>query len=100
MDVPDAVDLTGKTVHPFVTHAVSGMNRIAEEHADVLCGATVTDGLASQGEEAASAAPQVEQWLRRTGVLRCRRRAALARSGPDPRQSGEDASLRRVPWGE
>jgi hypothetical protein len=29
----EALDFTGKTVLPFVTHAVSGMGRVADEYA-------------------------------------------------------------------
>ena len=65
----ESVDLTGRTILPFVTYAVSGMGRVADDYERMLPGATVTEGLAVRGEEAADARPEVEAWLRRTGLL-------------------------------
>jgi flavodoxin len=64
----DAVDLSGKTVLPFVTYAVSGMSGIPEEYASLLPGARVGEGLAVQGEEVQGAREQVQNWLRRVAV--------------------------------
>lgn len=64
----EGVDLSGKTVHPFVTHAVSGMGRVRTDYVRLLPGARVSDGLAVQGEEAAQARGEVEAWLRRIGL--------------------------------
>ena len=65
----NAFDWTGKTAHPFVTYAVSGMSGVDADYAQWCDGATVGDGLAVQGEEAAGAEPQVEDWLRPSGLL-------------------------------
>jgi flavodoxin len=65
----DSVDVTGRTVFPFVTYAVSGLGRAAEEYAELCRGATVGEGLAVLGEEAARSGPDVEDWLRRIGLL-------------------------------
>jgi flavodoxin len=59
----------GKTILPFVTHAVSGMGRIAEEYAALAPDATVGDGLAVRGEEAQRATDDVDRWLRRVRLL-------------------------------
>jgi flavodoxin len=66
----ESFDFTGKTVLPFVTHAVSGMGRVADEYAELCAGARMGDGLAVRGEEADRARPEVEEWLRRIGLLR------------------------------
>lgn len=63
------VDLAGKTVHPFVTFAVSGMGRVRRDYVELLPGTTVTEGLAVQGEEAQQARGEVEGWLRALSLL-------------------------------
>jgi flavodoxin len=65
----ESFDFTGRSVLPFVTYAVSGMGRAAEEYAELCVGATIGNGLAVQGEEARQARPDVRSWLRRTGLL-------------------------------
>ena len=65
----EGVDLAGRTVHPFVTHAVSGMGRVRDGYARLLPDSTVSQGLAVQGEQAAQARGDVEAWLRRLGLL-------------------------------
>lgn len=65
----ETFDLSGKTVVPFVTYAVSGMGRTRDEYIDLCPGATIGDGLAVQGEQAGDAGPAVEDWLRRIGLL-------------------------------
>lgn len=62
-------DLRGKTILPFVTYAVSGMGRVAEEYATLAPAATIGEGLAVQGEEAAQATDEVRTWLRRVGPM-------------------------------
>lgn len=65
----DQWDLRGKTILPFVTYAVSGMGRVAEEYATLAAAATIGEGLAVQGEEAAQATDEVRTWLRRVGPM-------------------------------
>lgn len=65
----ESFDLTGKTVFPVVTYAVSGMGQVADEYAELCAGATIGEGLAVQGEEADQSRPDVEDWLRRVGLL-------------------------------
>lgn len=62
-------DLLGKTILPFVTYAISGIGRVAEEYSSLAPDATTGDGLAVQGEEARQATNDVDSWLRRAQLL-------------------------------
>lgn len=62
-------DFTGKTIYPFTTHAMSGLGRAVDDYTAACPGATIGEGLAIQGETVQTARPQVESWLRRTGLL-------------------------------
>jgi len=64
----EGVDLAGKTVHPFVTFAVSRLGRTVEVYERLLPDARIGDALAVQGEEARSAGTQVETWLNTIGL--------------------------------
>lgn len=64
----DGVDLTGMTIYPFVTFAVSGMSGVDSDYAQLCPDATIGEGLAVQGEEASVARPDVEAWLGRIGL--------------------------------
>jgi flavodoxin len=61
----DALDFTGKTVHPVVTYAVSGLGTTERDYAASCRGATLGEGFAVQGEEVAATEPTVRSWLRR-----------------------------------
>jgi flavodoxin len=65
----ERLDFTGKTVHPFVTYAVSGLGSVERDYAASCRGATFGEALAVRGEEVADAGPAVEAWLRRIGLL-------------------------------
>ncbi|MDG4825182.1 flavodoxin [Asanoa sp. WMMD1127] len=65
----EALDLSGKTLHPFTTHAMSGLGRTERDYATSCPGATLGEGLAVRGEEVTAAQPDVEAWLRRIGLL-------------------------------
>lgn len=65
----EGVDLTGRTVLPFVTYAVSGRSGVDEDYRAELTGATVADGLAVRGEEVDDAATAVDAWLRENQLL-------------------------------
>ncbi len=60
----ESVDLTGKSIYPFVTYAVSGMGRVASDYEEWCPDAVIGEGLAVQGEEATQAQSDVEAWLR------------------------------------
>jgi hypothetical protein len=65
----ETYDLSGKTVHPVTTHAMSGLGTTARDYQDSCPGATIGEGLAAKGEEVRDAGTDVEAWLRRTRLL-------------------------------
>ncbi len=65
----EALDFTGRTVYPLTTHAGSGLGRAVEVYRQTCRGATLGEGLAVRGEEAAAAEPEVRAWLQRIGLL-------------------------------
>ena len=65
----DNVDLRGKTIYPFVTYAVSGMGNTIDDYIRFCRGTSIGEGLAVRGEEAQDARNDVNQWLKRTGLL-------------------------------
>lgn len=64
----DAVDLNGKTVIPFTTHEGSGLGNTREQLESQYPRATVLDGLAVRGSQAADAQPDVDAWLEELGL--------------------------------
>ncbi|MBY9078135.1 flavodoxin [Paenibacillus sp. HN-1] len=75
-DLPMAVynfleeyDFSGKTVIPFTTHEGSGFSGNRDTIEKKLTGATVLDGLAVRGSEAAGAQRDVYEWLQQLGML-------------------------------
>ena len=58
----ESYDFTGRTVHPVVTYAVSGLGRTERDYAASCPGARMGLGLAVRGEEVASSGPAVERW--------------------------------------
>lgn len=62
-------DFTGKTIHPFVTYAISGLGGTEGIYRDACPGAEIAPGLAVQGEEVAKHQPDVETWLRESGLV-------------------------------
>ncbi len=65
----ERLNFTGKTIHPFTTHAMSGLGTTERDYAASCPGATLGEGLAVRGEEVADGGPAVESWLRRIGLL-------------------------------
>ncbi|MFB7845003.1 flavodoxin [Microbacterium sp. NPDC056052] len=64
----ESVDLASKTIHPFVTYAVSRLGRVRDDYAEMLPDATVTDGLAIHGETVRDAGPEIQRWLQTIGL--------------------------------
>ncbi len=62
-------DFPGKTIHPFTTHAMSGLGHALEEYTAACRGATIGQALAIRGEQAGSSRPDVETWLRSIKLL-------------------------------
>jgi len=66
----EGVDLSDKTIFPFVTYAVSGLGRTVEDYSRLCPRSTIGDGLAVRGEEVGGdARADVESWLRKIGLL-------------------------------
>ena len=65
----DGLDFTGRTVHPFVTYAVSGLGSTERVYTEACAGAEIRPGLAVQGEEVAQHRDDVETWLRQNRLL-------------------------------
>lgn len=65
----DSHDFAGKTVHPVVTYAVSGLGRTERDYAASCPGARIGRGLAVRGEEVRQNRAAVEDWLRESGLL-------------------------------
>jgi hypothetical protein len=65
----EGVDLSGKTIFPFVTYAVSGLGRTVDDYTRLCPRSTIGEGLAVRGEEATDARADVEAWLRKIGLL-------------------------------
>jgi Flavodoxin len=61
-------DFTGKTVHPFVTYAVSGLGSTERDYTSCCPGAQIAPALAVQGEEVTQHRAEVETWLREAGL--------------------------------
>ena len=65
----DSFDFSGKTIHPFVTYAVSELGTTMDTYRDLSTGARINAGLAVLGETVQQADPQVRTWLRRIKLL-------------------------------
>ncbi len=63
----DTYDLSGKTIIPFNTHAGSRDGGTYADIAELEPDATVLDGLAVSGDNAASAEDEVTEWLKSLG---------------------------------
>ena len=65
----ESVDLTGKTIQPFVTYAVSGMGSARTDYQAMCPDSTVGEGLAIRGEEVRDAQNDINRWLQGIGLL-------------------------------
>ena len=65
----ESYDFTGRTIFPVTTHAMSGLGTTGRDYARSCPGAIIGEGLAVRGEEVREAGPDLESWLRRTGLL-------------------------------
>jgi len=65
----ESYDFAGKTIHPFVTYAVSGLGSTMEVYRDSCRGGRVERGLAVRGEEVRRSAADVDAWLRSIDLL-------------------------------
>jgi len=72
-DTPRAIedyDFSGKTIFPFVTHAMSGLGTTVQEYKQAAPNAEIGPGLAVRGEDVQDAQEVVSDWLRRIGLLK------------------------------
>jgi flavodoxin len=63
----DGNDLTGKTIHPFITYAV-GPGSVILDYSALYPDTVLSSGLAIRGEEAAETSAAVEQWVDGNGL--------------------------------
>ena len=63
----DTYDLSGKTIAPFITHGGSGLSGTPENIQEEELIATVTEGLAIDGDEASDSSEDVVEWLNSLG---------------------------------
>ena len=63
----DTYDLSGKTIAPFITHGGSGLSGTPENIQEEELNATVTEGLAIDGDEASDSSDDVVEWLNSLG---------------------------------
>ena len=61
-------DFTGKTIHPFTTHAMSGLGTTERDYNRTCVRATSAKGSAIRGEEAQETMPEIAEWLRHIGL--------------------------------
>ncbi|MCL2226531.1 MAG: hypothetical protein FWB97_02735 [Oscillospiraceae bacterium] len=64
----EAKDLSGKTVVPFCTHGMGGLQNVAADITALCPNSTVLASFAIKGEEVASAPDKVKAWLSEIGV--------------------------------
>lgn len=65
----DEVDLSGKTIVPFVTSGGSGFSDTISTIESMESGATVQEGLSISGSSATNAQEQVTEWLSELGYM-------------------------------
>ena len=63
----DNYDLSGKTIAPFITHGGSGLSGTPENIQEEEPDATVTEGLAINGDDAENSQSEVRDWLSSIG---------------------------------
>ena len=63
----DTYELSGKTIAPFITHGGSGLSGTPENIQEEELNASVTEGLAIDGDEASDSSEDVVEWLNSLG---------------------------------
>ena len=64
----ESVDWTGKSLHPFVTYAVSGLGSTETAYRQAAPEAQLGESLAIRGEEVADASERAASWLSAIGL--------------------------------
>lgn len=65
----DEVDLSGKTIVPFVTSGGSGFSNTVNTIESMESGATLQEGLSISGPGTTNAQNQVDKWLSGSGYI-------------------------------
>jgi flavodoxin len=65
-----SLDLSGKTVVPFITHGGGGMGKGVQDVKRLAPGATVLEGWAFRGQDVKNARDDVLKWLREIKLLK------------------------------
>lgn len=63
-------DLSGKTIAPFCTHGGSGTARSVDDIRSVCPGSEILGSLAVNGSRAQNASSNVQEWLKRIGIVK------------------------------
>ena len=64
----ESYDFSGKTICPLITHGGSGFSNSLKDIKQLCPGAKITDGLAINGDNAATCDKDVEKWLQKIGL--------------------------------
>ena len=65
----DAFDFSGKTILPLCTNEGSGMGSSESDVKKLCAGADVKKGLPISGRSVGNSKPQIEKWLKATGLI-------------------------------
>ncbi|MDR1466301.1 MAG: NAD(P)H-dependent oxidoreductase [Treponema sp.] len=66
----ESYDFTGKTIIPFCTHGSSGLGRSVRDIEKLCPDAVIREGLAIRGAGVGNAQDEVNNWLRRLGMMK------------------------------
>ena len=64
----ESYDFSGNTVCPLITHGGSGFSNSLKDIKRLCPGAVITEGLAINGDKAATCDREVETWLKKIGL--------------------------------
>lgn len=65
----EAYDFTGKKILPFCTNEGSGMGNSVKDIKKLVPTAEIGEGLPVFGSTTAEAKPEIEKWLKKSGLL-------------------------------
>ena len=64
----ESYDFSGKTICPLITHGGSGFSNSLKDIKRLCPTANITEGLAINGDNAATCDKDVEKWLKKIGL--------------------------------
>ena len=65
----ESYDFSGKTICPLITHGGSGFSNSLNDIKKLCPGANITEGLAINGDNAATCDKDVEKWLQKINLM-------------------------------